>query len=603
LEDFLKLGGVDSLEEGMNELSSRHTLSVNTLASGPHSSPHRRPLIPAPSRLAQVTSRYSIAIVIALLMPATASAATVDPVIGAGIGTAVNDVFGDGSNVPVQTSITSVTYENPVVVQRNSLHYIEVLGTIQGIGWGGEFQDLSGPLLPPPEPFPSLSHYTYNIPFVLRWTANWDGTLVAYAHGYTQLNFSVLADSDLGNDNEARRLDIAEGQFVSDAVVGGNRHHAFFAINLSGLDRNGGFSATASEGPYAGSPVNPSVDVPVWRDSALVAERLLLRLSGRSVARSIGTGHSGGALVMQWIASNRGFSLNGGFPIFDGGNFITAYNPGSGTIFEGVIPLAGGGFFPVHPQFPLTSRMILIGGNTEYAAVDEVNYAGRLQRAGVILNASLRIYQVRNLPHNFAEIVESTPNINRNIAEHEGIGPSPDAERMAPMVAAAIDNMDAWLGRGTPPPRSWINGVALDDNHNGVPDRIQFSRADGTLTSVVPFVEGPAIDAFLGDTFELSSGAGFSGTVARYSEVLAGLDHVSNSLSLPYLRCRLGGYYFAADATLVPFADLSQRWENFGRYKSCMEQAMNDLAHEGLYDKPIGEKSVFTDEILSLFRH
>ena len=47
---------------------------------------------------------------------------------------------------------------------------------------------------------------------------------------------------------------------------------------------------------------------------------LLQKLSGRSVAHAIGVGHSGGALIMQWIASNRGFSLNGGFPIFDGGN-------------------------------------------------------------------------------------------------------------------------------------------------------------------------------------------------------------------------------------------------------------------------------------------
>jgi hypothetical protein len=388
---------------------------------------------------------------------------------------------------------------------------------------------------------------------------------------------------------------------VSDAVVAGNRRHAFFAINLSGLDRNGGFSAIASEGPYAGSAVNPSVDVPVWRDAALVAERLLLRLSGRSVTRSIGMGHSGGALIMQWIASSRGFSLDGGFPIFDGGNFVHAYDPGSGTIFEGVIPLAGGGFFPVHPQFPLTARMILIGGNTDYAAVDEVNYAGRLQRAGVNLNASLRVYQVRNLPHSFAEIVESTPNINRNIAEHEGIGPSPDAERMGPLVAAAIDNMDAWLGRGVPPPRSWINGVALDDDHNGVPDRIQFIRADGTLTSVVPFVEDLAIDIFLGDTFELSAGAGFPGTVARYSEVLAGLDHVSSSLSLPYLQCRLGGYQFASDATLAPFADFNHHWRNFGEYKNCVETTINSLDHEHLYDKQIGRNTVFTAEILSLF--
>ena len=544
-----------------------------------------------------------MAILVALIMPAAAMAATVDPVVGAGIGTSVPDVFGNGSNVPVQTSITSVTYENPVVVNRTGLNYIEVVGSIQGIGWGGEFQDLSGPLLPPPQPLPSLSHYTFNIPFVLRWAANWDGVLVAYAHGYTPLSFTLLSESDLGPNNEARRLDLAEGQFVSDAVVGESRRHAFFAINLSGLDRQGGFSATASEGPFAGSPVNPSVDVPVWRDAAQLAERLLQKLSGRSVTRTIGVGHSGGALIMQWIASNRGFSLNGGFPIFDGGNFVNAYDPGSGTIFEGVIPLAGGGFFPVHPQFPLTARMILIAGNTDFAGVDQVNYAGRLQRAGVNLNASVRIFQVRNLPHNFAEIVESTPNINRDIAEHAGIGPSPDAERMAPLVASAIDNMDAWLGRSIPPPRSWINGVALDDDHNGIPDRIQFSRANGSVTSDFPFVEDPAIDAFLGDSFEFSAAGGFPGTVARYSEVLTGLDHVSSSLSLPYLRCRLGGYQFAADATLLPSPDLDRRWKSFGQYKSSVEQAMNDLAQEGVYDKPIGDRSVFTGEILSLFGH
>jgi hypothetical protein len=215
----------------------------------------------------------------------------------------------------------------------------------------------------------------------------------------------------------------------------------------------------------------------------------------------------------------------------------------------------------------------------------------------------LRIYQVRNLPHNFAEIVESTPNTNRDIAAHGGMAPSPDAERMAPMIAAAIDNMDAWLGRGILPPRSWINGVAMDDNNDGRPDRIQFSRADGTVTSAYPFVEATGIDAFLGDTLELSAAAGFPGTVARYSEVLAGLDHVPNSLSLPYLRCRLGGYQFAGDATLVAFADLNQRWQSFGQYKSGIEQAMNDLAHESLYDKQIGDKSVFTPKILSLFGH
>ena len=109
-----------------------------------------------------------------------------------------------------------------------------------------------------------------------------------------------------------------------------------------------------------------------------------------------------------------------------------------------------------------------------------MNYAGRLQRAGVNLNTSTRIYQIRNLPHNFSEIVESTPNINA-LLEGFGVIIGNDSERMAPFVAVAIDNMNAWLVGGTPPPRSWINGRSLDDDNNGVPDRIEFARADVTL--------------------------------------------------------------------------------------------------------------------------
>ena len=540
-------------------------------------------------------------LIVLLLTRAAAVGSVVDTTIGTGIGTSVPDVFGDGSNVRVQTSIVSVTYESPVLVKRDGFNYREVLGTVKGIAWGGEFQDLSGPLLPPPEPFASLSHYSYSIPFVLRWPDNWDGMLVAYAHGYTPLGFSVLFEGDLGNDNESRRFDIAEGQFVSDAAVGAKRGHAFFAINLSGLDRHGKFSAIATEGPYAGLPVNPSVDVPVWRDMALVAKRLLRQLSGQPVTRSIGVGHSGGALIMQWIASNMGFSLQAGVPLSDGGNFVTAYNPSSGTIFQGMIPLAGGGFFPVHPQFPLTARVLLISGDTDYSDVGHVRYASRLMRAGVNLPASSRIYQIRNLPHNFAEIVESTPNQNRIIAEKVGVEAGPDSERMTPFVAAAIDNLNEWLLRGTPPPRSWINGRALDQDHNGTPDRIEFTRANGTTTSVVPFVEDPAIDTFLSETYELSAAAGFPGTVVRYAEVLAALDHVSGSLSLPYLRCRLGGYEFGSEAKLIPFDDLDQHWKNFGQYKSCIEKAINDLARQQLYDKQIGKEAVFTETIISLF--
>ena len=90
-------------------------------------------------------------LIVLLLTRAAAVGSIVDTTIGTGIGTSVPDVFGDGSNVRVQTSIVSVTYESPVLVKRDGLNYREVLGTVKGIAWGGEFQNLSGPLLPPPE--------------------------------------------------------------------------------------------------------------------------------------------------------------------------------------------------------------------------------------------------------------------------------------------------------------------------------------------------------------------------------------------------------------------------------------------------------------------
>jgi hypothetical protein len=173
----------------------------------------------------------------AFTAPSTALAVTVDTEIGDGIGTSVPDVFGDGSNATVNTSISSVTYEEPVLVKRDGVRYYEVLGTVEEVGWGGEFQDLEAP--GPAEPFAAFAHYSYSMPFVLRWAVGWDGTLVHYQHGYSALDLSVLFDEFLGNDNEARRFDIAEGGYVSDVVVDKKRKHAFFAINLSGLDRNG----------------------------------------------------------------------------------------------------------------------------------------------------------------------------------------------------------------------------------------------------------------------------------------------------------------------------------------------------------------------------
>lgn len=102
----------------------------------------------------------------------------------------------------------------------------------------------------------------------------------------------------------------------------------------------------------------------------------------------------------------------------------------------------------------------------------------------------------------------------------------------------------------------------------------------------------------LSEQLELSAAGGFPGTVRRYAEVLDALPH-SGALELPYVRCRLGGFDYEAGAALRPFDDLAARWSNQGRYRACVEDAMQELAREGLYDRAVGQRVVFTAESLA----
>jgi hypothetical protein len=523
---------------------------------------------------------------------------TVDTGIGAGIGTAVDDVYGPGSGVSIRTSIGSVTYAEPRLVHRDGLVYMETTGTVKGVGWGGRMDSLDGP-------GPSTTadvHYAYDVPFVLRWPSRFDGTLVYYQHGYAGMGFSLLAETYLGGRNEARRFDELESFYVSDAALAAERGHALFAPNLGGLRRDGGFSVIALEGPFQGQPLNASLDVPITRDLAQLARRLTARLTGRPVARTLGAGHSGGALILQFMAGGQSIAPDEPLPpALTGGNFVIPYVAGSGAVFDGMLPIAGGSF-PIHPQLRAAVPMILLAGNADYAGVDSVIYANRLLRAGVDIGQTLRIYQIGSLPHDFAEIVESTPNENQLALELFGAALHADSDRMAPVVALAIDNLREWIADGVPPPPSRINGTALDTDGNGVVDTIEFAPAAGGSTSLFPFAEDPAIDRILSEQFEFTAAGGFPGNTRRYAEVLAALSPVQGSLLLPYVRCRVGGFDLEIDAHLVPFGDLASRWPGFDAYRTCLGGAMDALAADGLYDKRIGARSVVTPTIRSLFK-
>ena len=527
-----------------------------------------------------------------------AAADTVDTEIGAGIGTAVDHVFGPGSGIAIRTSITSVSYAEPRLVRRNGLVYQEISGSVRGIGWGGRKDPLDGP----GPTFDARAHYAYDVPFVLRWPRNFDGTLVYYQHGYPGLGLSLLAEQYLGEENEARRFDEVESRYVSDGALAAHRRHALFAPNLGGLRRDGGFSVIALEGPFKDQPLNASLDVPITRDLAQLAKRLAERLAGRAVARTVGTGHSGGALILQFIAGGASNPLDGSPTlVLTGGNFATPYVAASGLVFDGMIAI-GGGAPPVHSQLRAPPPMVLLAGNADFAGVDSVIYANRLLRAGVSLVETVRIYQFGSLPHNFAELVESTPNGNR-LAIELGFPPRhADSDRMAPVVTAAIDNLRRWLAEDVAPPASWINGVALDTDGNNIVDAIEFTPAAGSVTRFFPFAEDAAIDRILFEQFEFSAAAGFPGNTQRYAEVLAALDPVPGSILLPYVRCRVGGFNLRSDAERVAFGDLAARWASFDAYRTCLGEAMNALAANGLYDKQLGVRGVVTETIRALFK-
>ena len=513
-----------------------------------------------------------------LLTADRASAQITDTTIGQGIGTQVSDAFGDGSNIAINTSVASVTYSNPVRVHREGLNYFEVTGNIRGTGWGGEWSDLTGPA----PVLSSNSHYAYEIPFVLRWGQNWEGTLVYYGHGRFDLGLLAFADGFLGAANEGRHME-GEGRFVSDAVLMPNRGYAFFAPNLNGLKRDGTFSIIALEGPFAGQPVMATIDVPITRDITRIAERLLARLAGRAVERTIGTGHSAGALTLQFINGGASTNLDDGRRIFTGGNFIHAYHPGSGLIFDGIIPIAGSSF-RLHPQFPMTAPMMMICGLADYSGVDSVHHASRLLRAGVDIGSSLWLYQIRNLPHNFAEIVDSTPNLNGLFLELFGVPSNADGDRMQPMIAAVVENMAELLKRGTPPPLSRIDGQGVDHDGDGISDAISFAQASGQSTELWPLVDDPAIDTILSEQIP----TGVPGLTPRYLEVLSALPH-EPALALPKTECRLGGFVLGIDARLVPFEDFSAHWQSNGEYRACFEQTLNQLSQQRLYDRRIGQ--------------
>jgi hypothetical protein len=311
---------------------------------------------------------------------------------------------------------------------------------------------------------------------------------------------------------------------------------------------------------------------------------LLETLTGKTVKATVGTGHSAGALIMQFLNGGQSMILDDerfGTRLLTGGNYNTPYDAASGRIFDAFVPFAPAEV-TVNRAQPASAPMLMIGGQAEFAGVNSMLYARRVARAGGDLGL-LRVYQVRNLPHNWAEIVESTPNLNQMFLDLFGVSPQAGGDRMKPVAAAVIDRAVDWAAAGAPAPASRIEGSGLDLNGDAVPDAIAFPYANGGFTTAVPAVDDPVLDTYAGFTADTA----FDIVTARYLEPLSAMAHEPAALSLPGVTCRVGGFLVSegfSDSTLLPFANMAAHWKNFGEYQACVARQLVALSQTGLYD-------------------
>lgn len=483
---------------------------------------------------------------------------------------------------PVNTQIQQVTLSPPVSVQRYGLHYTEVRGEIEGIGWGGTNDD--GRL---------TSHYTYRLPYVLRIPPGRDCTLVVHRHGVAPIGFWVMLEENLGSRNFGRTFHETADRFVSDVALHPDRRWALFAVNQTPVDSSGGFNTrlVPDDPNQVGAPVHSMWDVPIGRDTAMLAKHLLKLMRGREPAITLGTGHSAGAFVNFML--NAGIDpLRGSDPILAGDNFIRPYDPSSGRIFDGFIWFSGGAPVPMAPVDPVrgvSAPTLFVAGEVDVLAERAV----RQVKEGFIdqgLDAASwsRIYMVRNVPHVDADLVLI---LNRHGLEFADLfGLSRDffgggGERLKPLSAALLDALKNWVTAGIPPPVSIFNGEAVDT------DSIRFPHSNGETTFSFPYVDDPVLDQLLGPPpTNTQNNIAF---VDRWVAVRQALSAVTASIVLPETACRRGGFTMISQGPVgtwfVPFDQLTflDAWGSSAAHQSCRVQSVDALASQGLYDPTV----------------
>lgn len=517
----------------------------------------------------------------------------------------------------IHTFVQSVTYGEPVKIDRgqDKLHYFEVTGTIEGIGWGGLTEDLVNLT-----DASNFSPYSYRVPFVLRYTKDFDGTLIVYHPSAFFFSDATSLESMFGpQGDDLRHLEREGDLYISDAVLMSKRNYAYFAFNPL-IQADTSPAAIALSGPNQGQPLMVWLDVPIWRDTTQVAQRLLAKLTGNPVNLTIGTGFSGGAICAIWSNTGYSFTLDDtpySVSYRTGGVYRTAYDQTSGKIFDGFTPYAGacqglGNDLDcrTNPENAIGSPMTTVAGEAEVFDILMVHQAAVLQRAGADVTNSVRVYHLRTMAHNPPEAILVFPHIQ---AWREGVrGMSlTSGDWVEPVMAKVIDNMDAYLKTGQPLPPSLIDGTVIAGSPSYV-DFPQFNRLPGSPRSelysqVFPFVDDPSLDS-VGSTVPLFSTAteadwGWS-LVDDMSELRRVMPNRALDLTLPLTACRQGGFvdFLGALGFPGPFPNMKEIWGSLDNYEDCVERTMQAAVDLGVYDKEIGEEVARRTSPKALFK-
>ena len=498
-----------------------------------------------------------------------------DPPHPDAIGTQVGDI---------STSVHRVTLSPPASVSRAGLHYSEIRGTIEGIGWGSQ-------------PVTARCHYSYVLSYVLRIPPAWSGGLVTFRHGAAGLALWEQIEAEIGSRSIGHIFHETADRMISDVALHPSRRWAFFAVNYVGVAAGGAHNTLLlgnEPGCVEGTPTQGIVDVTITRDHALVARHLLKALRGREPSLTLGTSHSAGHMVHLLL--NAGFDHRRGGVVQAGDNHLTAYDPSSGRLFDGFLALQGGGGAPLPSAFTgnISAPTIFINTEVDRGTTGAVMGINEMTlNAAVDVPSLVRLYTVRNMPHIDSDLVLS----GRRPGSEFSDPLIPDyfrggGERLKPVTGALLDALARWVTAGVPPPPSFFNGEFLPN-----PDRIVFHRTSPSTTDF------PLVDDVDLDTHTIMPPAGPLTAPQRtaWNNVRAALGATVESMVLPETACRRGGLHFLGTGpvgtAVTPFdaSTFLARWGTQAAHQTCRVQMVDLLAARGLYDETVVTIDVLPD--------